>query len=156
MDFDNIVNDRYYCFGSLFVNDDGTINYRRLRKELNVVNNYLAFMEFEANDLEYSIWLPPSKPSGWKFAYYNEHDDELPGSEEDFKAIINTEQFKKFANEIPKKIQKAFGALNMVDDSELSKNGIKKDEINDLLMKSLRIMTIVKGETKYPKLKGEN
>lgn len=147
MDFKNIENDKYYCFGSSFYSN-GSIDYKALRGEIEESQYYYASMMFDCDDIGFNIRMQVYSPAQWLF-----EADDYEVTEEDFKNFIQTKQFKRFAKAIPEKIQAAIGALQMVDEKELQQNGIKKKDVDRITSNSLRIMTIVKAACKQPKMK---
>lgn len=147
MDFKDIENDTYYCFGSRFFKD-GVIDYKELAQELEEIRYYYAAMMFDCEDIGFNVRMQVYSPAQWLF-----EADDYEVTEEDFKAFIQTKQFKRFAEVVPERVQAAIGALQMVDDEELRKNGIKKKDVDKVTNDSLRILTIVKAACKAPKMK---
>ena len=147
MDFKNIKNDKYYCFGSRFYNN-GSIDYKELRDELEEAQYYYAAMMFDCDDIGFNLRMQVYSPAQWIF-----EAEDYDVTEEDFNNFIQTKQFKRFAEAIPEKVQAAIGALQMADEKELQQNGIKKQAVDKITSNSLRIMTIVKAACKQPKMK---
>lgn len=144
MDFTNIKDDRYYCFGTNFFKD-GSIDYKALASELDEAQFYYAAMAFECDDVGFFIRLKTYSPAKWLF-----EGDEYDVTQEDFEKFIQTKQFKKFIEVVPQKVQTAIGALQNVDEEQMKANGVSKDEIEKITRNSLRIMTIVKAGCKKP------
>ena len=148
MDFTNIENDLYWCFGCDFLKNDGEIDYKKLADAVEQAEYYYAAMMFDCEDIGFNLRMQTQSPAQWIF---EAQDYEV--TEEDFKNFVKTDVFKKFAEAVPGKVQAALGALQMADEKELQANGIKKADIDKLISNSLRVMTIVKAACKAPKMK---
>lgn len=149
MDFNNVKNDQYYVFGCRFAKKDGTIDYKQLSDELDELKYYLAATQFECDDVGFFLRLPPYSPAKWIL----DADEGYDVTEEEFKSLTESKFFKKFAKVIPEKLQAGFGALQMVSEDDLSKNGIKKSDIENASKQSMRLVTIAKAAVKKPELK---
>lgn len=147
MDFEKLTDDRYYCFGCRFYKN-AEIDYNALAEELEEVKHYYAMMAFEADDVGFNIRLLTYSPAKWLF-----EGADYDVTEEEFKQLIETDQFKKFCEVVPHKIHTAIGALQIVDEEELKKHGIKKEDINKVIRDALKILTIVKAGCKKPIMK---
>lgn len=147
MDFKDIKNDTYYCFGCRFFKN-GRIDYKELASELEEAQYYYAAMMFDCDDIGFNLRMQTYAPAQWIF-----EAEDYDVTEEDFLNFIKSDKFKKFAEVVPDKVQAAIGALKMADQEELQRNGIKKEAVDKILNSSLRIMTIVKGACKAPKMK---
>lgn len=150
MDYDNITNDKYWCFGTGFLKDNGkTIDYKQLASDIEELKHYYAAMMVDCDDVGFFIRLLPYSPAKWIF----ESTDDYNVTKEDFESFTNSNAFKKFAAIVPEKIQTAIGALSNIDEKELQANGIKLEDIDKIIDSSLRIMTIVKAGCKKPIMK---
>ena len=150
MDFTNITNDKYWCFGTGFTKANGRdIDYKVLKNDLEEIKYYYAAMMFDCNDIGFFIRLLPYSPAKCLF----ESTDDYEVTKDDFDAFVKSDIFKKFIEVIPEKIQIAIGTLSTVDKKELQANGIKEQDVDKVIDSSLRIMTIVKAGCKAPKMK---
>lgn len=147
MDFTNIENDLYWCFGSDFLKN-GKIDYKILSNALKELEYYYAAMMFDCDDIGFNLRMQTYSPAQWIF-----EAQDYDVTEEDFRAFVKTPEFKRFAEAVPDKIQSALGALQMADEKELQASGIKQADIDKLISDSLHIMTIVKAACKNPKMK---
>ena len=147
MDFSNISDDQYYCLGCRFFKD-GVIDYKALAEELEEAKYYYAMFAFECEDVGFNARLLTYSPARWLF-----EGADYDATKEEFAELVKTETFKKFVSVLPDKIQTALGALQTVDENELKRNGIKKEDVDKLANSSLKIMTIVKAGCKNPTAK---
>ena len=148
MDFNDIKNPLYYCFGSRFLKKNGEIDYEQLASELEEAEYYYAAMMFDCEDVGFNLRMQTFSPAKWIF-----EAEDYEVTEDDFQKFVKTDDFRKFATVVPEKVQAAIGALQMVDEQELKLHGIKKEDIDRITRDSLKIMTIVKAACKNPKMK---
>lgn len=149
MDFSKIENDKYWCFGTSFLKANGTVDCAKLNNDISEIQYYYAAMMFDCDDVGFFVRLLPYSPAKWLF----ESTDDYDVSKEDFEEFCKSKAFKKFIEVIPEKIQTSIGALSNIDESELQRHGIKKEDVAKVVDSSFRIMTIVKAGCKNPVMK---
>lgn len=132
----------YYCFGCLFLKKDGTIDYSKLGTDIEVFSEWIARMQFDAGDIsDCAVYIPRNSNNGRWILECRDYDF----TEEDFKHLTQTTYFGDFVSVLVEKVQKAFAALNIIDDEELANTNVKKEEIDRLKNSSIRILTILKN-----------
>ena len=139
----------YYCFGCLFLKKDGSIDYAKLGTDIEVFSEWIARMQFDAGDIsDCAVYLPRDTKDGKWILECPDYEF----TEEDFKHLTQTTYFGDFMSVLVEKIQNAFASLSLLDENELTNVGIKKDEIEKISKSSLKIVTLVKGAVRNPKM----
>ena len=154
LNFDSVDEKKiqYYCFGSEFLQKDGSIDYKALKDELEEHKYFLAAMMFDTEEVsKLFVRLLPFTPARWIFEC-----EDYDVTEEDFKKLCETEFFKKFAAVLPKKIQMGLAALGNLDKAELSKFSIKPSETEKIFKDAKRAVAFVEAAVKNPKMKTFN
>lgn len=138
----------YYCFGCLFLKKDGSIDYGKLGTDIEVFSEWIARMQFDAGDIsDCAVYIPRNANNGKWILECRDYDF----TEEDFKHLTQTTYFGDFVSVLVEKVQKAFAALNLIDEKELESTNVKKEEIEKLKNSSIRIMTILKAAVRNPR-----
>lgn len=148
MDFNNIKDDKYWCFGQGLKYGIGETDMLEIDNDVEQLKYYLAMMQFDCDDVTFNIRLLPYSPARWLF----EAEDYEP-TEEDFKAFTATEAFKKFAKEVVKKLRSAFASMRIIKKHYADESGLTRKQIDDILNSEMRYVTIAKGAYANPKMK---
>lgn len=151
LDFDlnKLQNLGYYCFGCLFLKSDNSIDYAKLKSDIEIFSESIAKMSFDAGDIsDCIISLPKDSRDGTWILECRDYDF----TEEDCERLKKTKEFQEFVSVLVKKVQAAFAALSIIDEKELENVGISKEEIDKISSSSLRIMTVLKSAVAKKKI----